>query len=394
MVVNLADRQIVNILAQDIKSDLALSDSQLGLLTGLAFGLVYVLAGLPLAWLADRANRARMIALMLAVWSVCTIACGLAAGFVGLFVARMGVGAGEGGAQSACTALVRDLFPRRGTTALAVVMAGNPVGSFVGFIAGGAIAGRWGWQAAFVAAGLPGLLLAAVVAAKVRDPRQAAENAAAGTFARELRAVLARPRMQVLTVAVSASMLILYAVGAWLPAFFIRAHGLSTAEMGVYGALATGLCGGLGTAAGALCDRLAARVPHIESLFTILVTLAAVPLLLVAVMARDLEIALLGYGVLNFAAFAFLAPATRLIQDVVEPDQRALAFAACGGVGLLFSLGIGVPLIGWLSDLLMPDFGPRSPGVALAITLPLAALAATIAHAGLMRGGSPATSVR
>ena len=384
--VNLADRQIVNILAQDIKADLRLSDAQLGLLTGLAFGSVYAVVGLPLAWLADRVNRGRIIALMLAVWSLCTVACGAATGFLGLFLARMGVGAGEGGAQPACTSLVRDLFPSRGTTALAVAMAGNPIGSFIGFLAGGAIAQVWGWRTAFVLAGLPGLLLAAVVYRVIGDVRPSATGPFAHrSFQRDLRRLLARPRLPLLIVAVSASMLVMYAVGAWLPAFFIRAHGLSTAEMGLFGAMATGICGGLGTVAGFLCDRLDTHVRHVEGKFVILASLAAVPLLLVSVAARDTATALSGYFALNVVAFAWLAPATRLIQDAVEPDQRALAFAACGGAGLLFSLGVGVPLIGWASDLLTPDFGARSLAVALALVLPLAAATAAAGHFRLLR---------
>lgn len=386
VVVNLADRQIINILAQDIKADLGLSDGQLGLLTGLSFASVYALVSLPLAWLADRMNRAKIVAVMLAFWSLCTVACGASAGFAGLFLARMGVGAGEGGAQAACTALARDLFPSRGTTALAVAMAGNPVGSFVGFLVGGAAAGAWGWRAAFVLAGVPGLLLAAVVWSKVLDPRPTTAAPLVGRrFAGDVLAILARPRIATLTVAVSASLLVLYATGAWLPPFLIRTHGFTTAEMGSYGALATGICGGLGTATGFLCDRFGARVRLVELKFMILVSLAVVPFALATVGAHGIAAALVGYGLLNFVAFAGLAPLTRLIQDTVEPGERALAFAICGGIGLLFSLGVGVPLIGWASDLLEPTFGVRSLGVALGCALPLAAAIAIAGYAWLLR---------
>jgi predicted MFS family arabinose efflux permease len=385
-VVNLADRQIVNILAQDIKAELDLSDTQLGLLTGLAFGSVYEIVGVPMAWLADRMNRARIIALMLAVWSLCTVACGLTAGFLGLFLARMGVGAGEGGAQPACTALVRDLFPTRSTTALAVMMAGNPVGSFVGFLAGGAIAGQWGWRAAFVLVGLPGLLLAAIVYRVMgRGGPRAEARSPPRAFVRDLRKLIALPRIRLLIVAVSASMLIMYAVGAWLPAYFIRVHGLTTAQMGLLAATATGICGGLGSVAGLLCDRFASRVLAIESKFVMLASVLTIPLALLTVQSRDPTNALLGYFLLNVVAFAWLAPATRLIQDAVEAGQRALAFAICGGAGLLFSLAVGVPLIGWVSDLLAAEFGARSLGMALTLVLPLAAAVAVGGHLRLIR---------
>lgn len=393
MVVNLADRQVVNILAQDIKTDLALSDTQLGLLTGLAFASVYAVIGLPTAWLADRANRARVIALMLGFWSLCTIACGAATSFVGLFLARMGVGAGEGGAQPACTALVRDLYPSRASTALALVMAGNPLGSFIGFIAGGAIAEQWGWRAAFVLLGLPGLLLAGIVWLGVGEPRPASSVPAANnSFAGDLRRIVCQPRIPLLIAVVSGSMLLVYAIGAWLPAYFIRAYGFGTAQMGFYGALATGLCGGLGTLAGLLCDRLGTRIRHIESKFVMLVTAAAIPLLLITVVAREATVALSAYFLLNFAAFAWLAPGTRLIQDAVDPAERALAFAVCGGGGLLVSLGLGIPLIGWASDLLAPSFGPRSLGAALGLVVPVVAAVTIAGHLCLLRtpaGPSP-----
>jgi hypothetical protein len=191
--------------------------------------------------------------------------------------------------------------------------------------------------------------------------------------------------LPLLTIAVGASMLVMYAVGAWLPALLIRAHGLTTGEMGLYGALATGVCGGLGSMSGLLCDRFRARVAHVEGKFVILASIAAIPLLLVSVGARDAPTALAGYFALNVAAFAWLAPATRLIQDAVGPDERALAFAVCGGAGLLFSLGIGVPLIGLVSDLLAPALGARALAAALALIVPLAALAAIAGHVLLMR---------
>jgi hypothetical protein len=159
--------------------------------------------------------------------------------------------------------------------------------------------------------------------------------------------------------------------------------------MGLYGALATGLCGGLGTVAGFLCDRLGPRVRHAENWFLMAGAAGAVPMLLVSVGARDTSLALLGYCVLNAITFAWLAPATRLIQDAVGPDQRALVFAVCGGAGLLFSLGVGVPLIGWASDLLAPQFGIRSLGVALAFALPLAAAVALGGYFRLLATSAP-----
>lgn len=307
---------------------------------------------------------------------MCTIICGAATSFIGLFLARMGVGAGEGGAQSACTAYVRDLFPDRPTFALTVMMAGNPVGGFIGLFFGGAIAAAWGWRTAFILAGIPGLVLAVLVLARAREVRSPAPMGASTTILRDIGRLLCRPRITLLIVATTAILLILNVASAWMPVFFIRIHDLNTAEAGLYAALATGVGGGLGISGGWLCDRLAPRVAHIEGKYLVAVILGMIPLLLIAIMATSAPLGLAGYFFYNVLAYSTLGPLTRLIQDAAEPDERALAFAVCGGIAMLFGLGVGVPLVGWISDRLAPGFGARALGEAMLIVLPIAVLVA------------------
>jgi len=383
---NLIDRQVINILAQDIKIDLALSDAELGLLTGTAFGLFKALVSLPVAWLADRLDRSKMIAAMLAAWSACTMLCGLAGSFPGLFLARMGVGIGESGGQPATTALVRDYFPGRPTSALALMMAGNPFGLFLAFLAGGAIAAEWGWRWAFLLAGAPGLILSVILLATLRDPRpRPTTPARLAELWPAILAILRRPGFPLLLSATAASMVIIGSMTAWLPAFFIRAHGLETRQMGVYGAIAIGLGGGLGTLSGLMCERLRNRLVLPESIVMLLSLAAIVPLLLLVVTANDRATSLGSYVLLNYAAFIWLAPGTRLIQDAVEPHQRSLATAMCGAAGFLASSVVFIPLIGWMSDRLSSAFGPRSIGYALALALPLAVAAGWASHWALMQ---------
>lgn len=383
---NLLDRQVINILAQDIKVELGLSDAELGLLTGTAFGLFKALVSLPVSWCADRMDRSKLIAAMLATWSACTMLCGLAGGFAGLFLARLGVGLGESGGIPTATSLVRDYFPNRPTTALALMMAGNPFGLCLAFLVGGAIASAWGWRWAFLVVGLPGLIVAAVIILSMRDLRPSTSiRSQPGELWPSMLAILQRPGFPLLLSATASSMVIASSVTAWLPPFFIRVYGLETGQMGLYGAIAIGVGGSIGTLSGLLCERLRDRFVMPESITMLASIAVVVPALLAVVTSSTLPTALACYLFLNCFAFAWLAPTIRLIQDSVEPQQRTLATALCSATGIMVSLVLFIPAIGWISDVLAPTYGLRSVGYALAIVLPLAAIAGWACHWAFMQ---------
>jgi len=175
-VFNFLDRQIPAILAERIKEDLQVGDAQLGYLYGTAFAVFYALFGIPLGRLADAWDRRRLIALGLGFWSLMTAASGLARTFGGLALARVGVGVGEASATPAAYSLLSDYFPRqRRATVLAIYSSGIYLGSGLGIVLGGLMVERWGWRSAFLAAGLPGLLLAAWVAT-LREPQRGASD--------------------------------------------------------------------------------------------------------------------------------------------------------------------------------------------------------------------------
>ncbi|MDJ0643848.1 MAG: MFS transporter [Erythrobacter sp.] len=176
-VLNFVDRNIISILAEDIKADLGLRDDQIGFLYGTAFGVFYALFGIPLGKLADNWHRIRLMTVGLAVWSAFTALSGFAKNFAMLSVARIGVGVGEATASPAAYSLISDWFPKKmRATALAIYSSGLYIGGGVSLLIGGAIVERWnaayptdapldlaGWQAAFIIVGLPGLLLACLV---------------------------------------------------------------------------------------------------------------------------------------------------------------------------------------------------------------------------------------
>ena len=165
------DRQIFSVLLQSIKLEFSFSDTQLGLLGGVAFGLFYATVGLPIAWLADRFSRRNIIAVCLALWSLMTALCGAAGGFWSLFLARMGVGIGEAGGSAPAQSLISDYFPpeRRGF-ALGVLFTYLPLGFLVAFLVGGWVNEFFGWRTAFAVVGLPGVVLALVLWLTLREP--------------------------------------------------------------------------------------------------------------------------------------------------------------------------------------------------------------------------------
>jgi MFS family permease len=191
-VINYIDRQIVTILQEPIKADLNLSDTQLGLMTGLSFALFYATLGVPIARIADRKSRSRLIAWAITVWSAMTAACAAVSGFWSLLACRMGVGIGEAGLSPPAHSLISDYYePAKRATAMAIYSIGIQVGVFVGFLAGGAINHFFGWRMAFLVVGVPGLLLAVLIRFTMREPERGrfdvpampAKGAEPGSFA-------------------------------------------------------------------------------------------------------------------------------------------------------------------------------------------------------------------
>ncbi|MEL7489055.1 MAG: MFS transporter, partial [Pseudomonadota bacterium] len=174
---NFVDRQIMGILAEDIKTDLGLSDSQLGILIGFAFAVLYTTLGIPIARIADRANRVTIISLSLACWSAFTAICGTAQNFLQLAMARVGVGIGEAGGSPPSHSLISDLYPKeKRAGALAVYALGIPVGVTFAYLGGGWVSENFNWRVTFLALGLPGVLLALIVKFTIREPQRGAQE--------------------------------------------------------------------------------------------------------------------------------------------------------------------------------------------------------------------------
>lgn len=253
---NFLDRTIFNVLIEPIKSEFVLSDTTIGLLAGFGFALMYSLLGMPIARYADRANRRNIVALGLAFWSAMTTLCGMAQNVATLAVARVGVGIGESAGTPASQSLISDLFPKgERPRALGIFAMGTYIGVFLGYFFGGWVNQYYGWRIAFLAAGLPGLLLALILRVAVREPLRGGVEGGGVLGRREATsttmAFLFRQKSFVLVViGFCLTSFTNYATSVWIPPFLARIHHLSSVDIGTYAGTFKGLAGMLGTLLG------------------------------------------------------------------------------------------------------------------------------------------------
>lgn len=389
---NIADRQIINILAQDIKTEFGFSDRQLGLLTGTAFGLFYSVLGIPMGRLSDIVDRVRLTALALSVWSGFTALSGLAGSFMHLFLLRIGVGVGEACSVPASTSLVRDLFPeKQRASAMSVLLIGAPVGSFLGLLLGGWIGSTWGWRMAFIVAGAPGLFVALIMAVSMREPRQRTSHAGSTTpFWATVRQLFGRPRFKWIAMSLASWGFFTNVVAAWIPPFFIRVHGLTTAETGLYTAITVGIGGVIGTLGGGLlCDNLRPRIREVELTILICIMILGVVSLLATLFSADRTVALIFMFICNMCAFGSLAPSVILIQGEATAESRGLAIAICMSLSNIVNLGVVLPLVGAISDHLTPVYGLHAIAYALAMCGALVAALTLFVYGRALRLSTP-----
>ncbi|MGN6155223.1 MAG: spinster family MFS transporter [Sphingomicrobium sp.] len=358
-ILNFLDRQILGILAEPIKADLHLTDTQFGAIGGLAFALLYSVLGLPLAYLADRTSRSGVIAASVAVWSAFTALCGTATGYVQLFFYRLGVGIGEAGGVAPSYALIADYFPaERRARALAIYSLGIPLGLAGGSLIGAYLAHWVGWRSAFLVMGVAGLILAPILRTFVRDlPR--AKPAAEGAPIAEVFPLLARkPSFWLLAFASSSSSLIGYALALWTPAVIMRSFGLDLVPTGQFLSSLLLIGGTAGVFAGGwLADRLGtgdkawyARLPAIAWVISAFAWAAGL-------MAPNLWIAWPLLLVGNAVNILWLGPVITAVQHLAPARMRSTASGSFLLINNLIGLGAGPLLIGRVSDALKSSYG-------------------------------------
>lgn len=366
-VFNFLDRQIVTILAEPIARDLGLSDTQIGVLTGLSFALLYSTLGLPIARLADRprTDRVKLIAISVAVWSVATALCGGARSFVQLAIARVGVGIGEAGGTPPAHSLITDVAaPEKRARAFAIYQLGPPIGGLIGMVLGGFLAGTLGWRWAFVVVGLPGLVVALLVLLLLRDPRRdggGIVQAQALPLGEALRQILASKAMRLLLTTAGLASFATYGVLIWTTIFFQRSHHLTPAETGLWFGLINGIASILGVwLGGQIGDRHRARgKQHLLTIPAVAQALS-VPFLLAALLVPDWRLSMVLFFPAILLNWLYVAPYYSAVQGLVPPAARAVASAAILFMQNLIGLGLGPVLLGYCSDLLKPTYGAES----------------------------------
>ncbi|MEO0421833.1 MAG: MFS transporter [Pseudomonadota bacterium] len=364
---NFIDRQIIGILAVPIKADLCLSDTQLGLMGGLAFALFYTGLGIPVAMLADRKSRTWIMTVALTVWSAMTAVCGLAQNFWQLFLGRLGVGVGEAGGVAPAYSLISDYFPpHQRARALSVYSFGIPIGSALGIVIGGFIATRVHWRFAFFVVGAAGIVLAPLFRLTVREPERGAYDARKpdrpAPLGEILRTLARKPSFWWMSLGASASSMMGYGIFFWLPSFLVRSFGLTLLDASLFfGAIL--LVGGLiGTwLGGAMADRFGAGGRRsVYVLIPAAAFIGAIPFYAGAVLAPNLAIAFLALLPPTALGLAWLGPVLSAIQHVVPANMRATAAAVFLFVNNLIGIGAGTAVLGWLSDALQVRFGDES----------------------------------
>jgi MFS family permease len=372
------DRIALSILTEPIKAEFALSDQQLGLISGLAFAVFYSILGLPLARLADRSSRVRLLSICLTLWSLMTAVCGLAKTFPQLFLARTGVGVGEAGCVPPAHSLIGDIFPReRRALAITIFQSGAVFGLSGGLFVIGLLAQEYGWRIALQAIGIAGAPLAILVALTIREPPRPAESKGTGEPAlRAIRALVQRRTFVHLALAYALSQICSAGLSQWTPAFLIRSFGMSLAEVGFWTAVSGALGGVLGLLSGGiLATWLAPRDPRWELWIPAAAYAACAPLFVLMFLSPTAELALLLRTFATYVGAVGGGVALAAVQTFSEPHRRATAVSIMLFLSSLLGTGFGPYFIGVLSDFLKPDLGQESLRYALLIACSMLAWA-------------------
>jgi MFS transporter, Spinster family, sphingosine-1-phosphate transporter len=388
------DRYLIAVCVQPIKSELHLSDSALGLLTGFAFSAFYAWAGLPIARISDRGWRREVIGCSIAVWSAMTGLTGLVQNFAQMAIARLGVGAGEAGVFPTSQALISEIFPlQRRTAALAIFGAGGSVGLMAAFALGSWVETRVGWRWTFVLMGLPGMALSVMAFRYLPRSTPIARIDARRSLSEVLRLLWAERDFRNLPFAQSALVVLLFAQAQWLPAFFERSFAVDRAALGSILGLTQGVAMIAGMVlGGTLSDRLRQRDATWPLRLALLSTLAAAVPIALLYCGQDLHRA---YVLATVSSLLFAIPAGPVaahLQIIFGPELRASASAGALVIASCLGLGGGPFLIGTLSDALNARFGEESLRYALLITTLLAIAWAAHHLVRLLRSHSAGTA--
>lgn len=354
---NHVDRQILVILLEPIKTELGLRDSQLGMLSGLAFAAFYATLGIPVAMWADRGNRRNIIAIALGLWSAMTALSGLAQNYWHLLLARMGVGVGEAGGTPPATSMIADLYPpQERATALGIYTAGIGLGIMAGFALGGYVYELYGWRVAFFVAGIPGLILALIVRFGIREPvrglaDQRKDDGPAPSLGETLKFIFSQSSYLWL---MAGCLLICISANAFLvftSSHLQRTYGLSPGQVSLPLGILIGGVGSVGAIVlGRVCDTLSKKDLRWRPLIIALCAAIALPFAWMFLRAPTVEMAYVWNIVPSFIGLIYASVAYTASQELVKLRMRSFASAFMLFCLTLIGIGCGPWIAGELSD--------------------------------------------
>jgi predicted MFS family arabinose efflux permease len=378
--VNSMDRSIVSIVGQSMKVDLGLSDTQLGLLGGTAFAVLYAFGGIPAGRLAERVNRVNLLSVALLLWSSLTVLCAMAASFTQLLLIRVGIGVAESGCSPPSHSLISDYVePARRASALSVYTCGISLGYILVAVVGGYVTQHLGWRAACVAVGLPGIAVAVLIKALIEEPARGASerkpDGGVGATSAPLprfslraeitelshvaRTLLAEARYLHVIIGLTLQAFAAYGLYAFMPLYLRRSFGLEYSTVGWLSAAAGGVAVGIGILAGGyLADRLnrrrgasgESRQTRWYALVPALGGAISLPLYVMALWDRDWIRATLWLAAAGFFQYTCLGPTFGVVQNAVPPQRRATATALLYICLNVVALGGGPLFAGWAID--------------------------------------------
>ena len=371
--INIADRYVMSTVLEPIRLELKLTDGGVAFLTGVSLALFYVTMGIPLSWIADRYNRRNLLVVSIGVWSALTAMCGLSRGYNQLLLARIGVGIGEAGGTPSCNAIVGDYFPAdRRPMAMTIFALGAPIGAWLGANMAGAVAAAYGWRAAFLVLGVPGVVLALVVLSTIKEPKRGrldvASVAPPPTLMETLRFLATQKAAIHVIMGSGVSALWGWGLMWFTPTFIQRTYNL---DVGAAGAIVGPIHLVMGIAASLLTAWLLARPSFVDprrivKLLAIVTALATVPSI-IAYWTHSLPLAKAMWWIFIPAIYFYIGPAFALGQNLAPPRMRAMFIAVSLLVANVFNLIVAPQGVGWLSDYVAGPGGANAASLRVAL---------------------------
>jgi MFS family permease len=374
-VVGFIDRIIMNVLAEPLRIEFGLTDTELGIVNGLAFAVLNVVLGLVVARIAERRRRLTLISVGTVLWSIATAACGLANNFAQLILARISVGVGEAVGLPSTHSVVSDYFPReKRATMMSALNLAPPIGAFLGASGGALIAQLYGWRVALFVAAIPGLVLALLLTLFVAEPKRGAHDAPGESKdVPPVGAVIGRywrwPTMRNMLAGATIASMVGFGLNAFLAAYLIRRFGYTLVEAGLVAGLVASLPSTLSIlGAGWLSDRFARRGNRKGyALMPALTLLVSAPLYAFAITRDEPAMIVALVGLTGLFQYTYLGPTAGTLQNMLSARMRATGTAFTGMIYTLVGGGFGPVILGLLSGHYAA--GGIDPGVALGLAM-------------------------